>query len=71
MGYYWLFTRLYTCFEHCQKQSIEVFYKKDVLKEFAKFIGKLLCQSLFYDKAAGLRPATLFIKRNCGKDVFL
>ena len=29
-----------------QKQPSEVFYKKDVLKHFAKLIGKHLCQSI-------------------------
>ena len=37
--------------------------KKGVLKKIAKFTGKYLCQSLFFDKAAGLRPAT-FLKRD-------
>ena len=41
----------------------EVFYKKGVLKNFAKFIGKHLCQSLFFNKVAGLGPATLLKKR--------
>ena len=27
--------------------------KKGVLENFAKFIGKHLCQSLFFDKSAG------------------
>ena len=31
--------------------------KKVVLKSFAKFIGKHLCQSLSFNKVAGLRPA--------------
>ena len=35
----------------------EVFYKKVVLRKFAKFTGKHLCQSLFLNKVAGLRPA--------------
>ena len=30
--------------------------KKGILKNFAKFIGKHLCQSLFFNKVAGLRP---------------
>ena len=34
-----------------------------VLKNFAKFTGKHLCQSLFFNKAAGLRPAVLLKKR--------
>ena len=33
----------------------EVFYKKGVLRNFAKFTGKHLCQSLFFNKTAGLR----------------
>ena len=31
----------------------EVFYKKDVLRNIAKFIGKHMCQSLFYNKVVG------------------
>ena len=34
----------------------EVFWKKGVLRNFAKFTGKHLCQSLFFNKVAGLRP---------------
>ena len=37
----------------------EVFCKKDVLKNFAKFTGKHLWQSAFFNKVAGLRPKTL------------
>ena len=37
--------------------------KKLFLKIFAKFTGKHLCQSLFLNKIAGLRPATLLKKR--------
>ena len=40
----------------------EVFYKTGVLRKFAKFIGKHLCKSLFFNKVAGLRPATLLKK---------
>ena len=42
-----------------------VFYKKGVLKNFAKFTRKHLCQSLSFNKVAGLRPATLSKKRFC------
>ena len=38
-------------------------YKNGVLKNFANFTGKHLCQSLFLNKVAGLRPQTLFKKR--------
>ena len=41
----------------------EVFCKKVVLRNFAKFTGKHLCQSLFFNKVAGLRPVTLLKKR--------
>ena len=34
----------------------EVFCRKDVLRNFAKFTGKHLRQSLFFSKVAGLRP---------------
>ena len=35
---------------------------KGVLRNFAKFTGKDLCQSLFFNKATDLRPATLLKK---------
>ena len=31
----------------------ELFCKKGVLRNFAKFMGKRLCQSLFFNKVAG------------------
>ena len=34
----------------------EVFCKKAVLRNSTKFTGKHLCQSLFFNKVAGLRP---------------
>ena len=37
--------------------------RKGVLGNFAKFTGKHLCQSLFFNKVAGLRLATLLKKR--------
>ena len=37
--------------------------KKVLLENFTKFTGKHLCQSLFFDKVAGLRAATLLKKR--------
>ena len=36
--------------------------RKGVLRNFAKLTGKHLCQSLFFNKVAGLRPATLLKK---------
>ena len=37
--------------------------RKGVLRNFAKFTGKHLCQSLFFNKVAGLRSAALLKKR--------
>ena len=39
-----------------QKQPPAVFCKKGVLRNFAKFTGKYLSQSFFFNKVAGLRP---------------
>ena len=39
-----------------------MFSKKGVLRYFTKFTGKHLCQSVFFNKVAGLRPATLLKK---------
>ena len=39
--------------------------KEGVPKKFAKFTRKHLCQSLFFNKIAGLKPATL-LKRDSG-----
>ena len=36
-----------------QKQPPEVSYKEGVLKNFEKFTGKYLCQSLFFNKVPG------------------
>ena len=47
----------------CRSSRLKVFCKKAVLKNFAKFTGKHLCQSLFFNKVADLRPATLLKKR--------
>ena len=46
----------------CQKQSPRGVLWKGVLRSFMKFTGKHLCQSLFFNKVAGLRP-TLLKKR--------
>ena len=50
---------LWTVFRGSQP---EVFCKKGVLRNFAKFTGKYLCQSLFFTKASGPRSSTLLKK---------
>ena len=42
-----------------QKQPLEVCCKKGVLDNFTKFTEKYLCQCIFFNKSAGLRPAIL------------
>ena len=42
-----------------RRSRLMVFCKNGVLRDFAKFTGKHLCKSLFFNKVAGLRPATL------------
>ena len=46
----------------------EVFCKKVVLRNFGKFTGKHLCQSLYFDKVAG--QASDFIKIETLAQVF-
>ena len=41
----------------------KVFCKKCVIKNFTKFTGKHLCQSIFFNKVAGLTPSTFLKKR--------
>ena len=43
----------------------EMFCKRGVLKNFAKFTGKYLCQELFFNRVAGLRPAKKEIWNRC------
>ena len=59
----------FTCDTFSKKQSRSSHQRCSigVLKNFTKFTGKLLCQSLFFNKVAGLRPATLLKKRLCQK----
>ena len=59
---YWLthlmlvfFLYLLKTLENFQKQPPEVFYKKGVLKNFSKFTGKHLCQSLFFNKVSKVK----------------
>ena len=47
----------------------EVFCKKDLLKNFTKFTGKHLCQSLFFNKVAGWGLTKVFSCEFC--EIFL
>ena len=61
-------SNLNSFFKSFRSGRLEVFRKKSALKNFAKFTRKLLWQSVFFNKVAGLRTATLFKQRvwhNC------
>ena len=42
-----------------ETKLVEVFFKKGLFKNFAKFLEKHLCKSLFFNKVAGLMPMIL------------
>ena len=45
--------------------------KKGALRNFAKLTGKDLCQSLFFNKVAGLWPVTLLRKETMAQAFFV
>ena len=47
----------------CRSSHRRCSLRKGVLRNFVKFTGKHLCQSLLFNKVAGLRPATLLKKK--------
>ena len=57
------FAKILQTYFTVQKQSLRGVLIKNVLKNFAKFTGKHLCQSLFLNKVAGLRSTTLLKKK--------
>ena len=58
----------------CRSSRPDVFYEKGVLRIFAKFTGKQLRQSLFFNKVAGLFSINLqgcnFIKKEALAQVY-
>ena len=46
-----------------RSSRLELLCIKGVFRNFGKFTGKHLCQSVFFNKVAGLGPATLLKKR--------
>ena len=46
-----------------RSSQLELFCRKGVLRNFEKFRGKHLCQSLLFNKVAGLRTVALLKKR--------
>ena len=54
-----------------KKQPPEVFYKKAVLRNFARIAGKHLCLSLFLRNLPASKPATLLERDSNTGDTFL
>ena len=52
------------------KKVKKVFFKKGVLKNLAKFTGKRLCQSLFFNKGKTLKRKNNFIKKETLAQLF-
>ena len=46
---------------------IKVSFRRGVRKDFVKCSGKYLCQSLFFNKTAGIRPSNLLKKEIVAK----
>ena len=42
-----------------RRSCSQMLFKIGAIKSFAKFIGKHLCQSLFFNKVSGLRPSRM------------
>ena len=59
----------YIIFVNQRSSRLEVFCKKGVIRNFTKLTGKHLCQSLLFNKVAGLRPKA-FIKKETLAQVF-
>ena len=55
--------------EKLRSSHLRCSVRKGVLRNFAKFTSKHLCQSLFFNKVAGLRQH--YFKRDSGTGVFL
>ena len=51
------------CVQYVQKQPPEVFFEKDVIKNFANFTRKHLCWSLFFNRVTGQRACSFIKKR--------
>ena len=62
--------RVFQKFILFRKQPPEVFYKKHVLKNFARFRGKQPCWSLFFNNFVGVRPQAIPFIQNNSRQLF-
>ena len=68
---YFTFSRgIFRTFSNVRSSGLEVSWRKGVLRNFANFTGKHLCQNLFFCKVPGLKPVTL-LKKDSGTGLFL
>ena len=59
-------------FRRTEAATSSVLLKKVFFRNFTKFTGKRLCQSLFFNKVAGLALSLqLYLKGDSGRSVFL
>ena len=59
---YFTFSRgVFSNLSNVRSSRLEVFCRKGVLKNFAKFTRKSLCQILFFSKVTGLRPVLFLL----------
>ena len=61
-SFIWSFIEIET-FKQCKKSIVQKQFSqgsRDVLRNFAKFTGKHLCQGLFFNKVAGLPKKVFF-----------
>ena len=57
-----IFCAVYKKLSIFRSSRFQIFFKIDVLKNFANFLENHMCRSLFFDKVARLRSAT-FLKK--------
>ena len=60
-NYWWVILKFWSIEDTTTSSHQRCFFKKGS-KNFPKFTGKYLCQSLFFNKGAGLKHATLLKK---------
>ena len=58
-----IFCAVYKKLSIFRSSRFQIFFKIGVLKNFANFLENHMCRSLFFDKVARLRSATLLKKR--------
>ena len=58
LNFFWIWTKISEILTVVRSSHQRCSVTKGVLRNFENFTGKNLCQSLFFNKVAGLRPAS-------------